>query len=257
MPKFVIFDVETTADHTYMADYRIIDPKPSPYLRDAARRITAAACLAVEINAQGVLEIGRLDAWSWGSVGGEAGVVERLCRFMEQHADHGAVSWSGLAHDQPIATMAAMRHGITLPQQLRLHHRKPSADDQLRGIKVPRYALGPHYDLALAMKGKSGHYCHLAEVLLNLGIPAAMLRHKLWYQNPHTAADWTFLEGHVAQDCVFTGMALASWLAAQGLAKVNPRIAIGQLAAMYAKAGRSQGLVSNRFHKLSVRMLTV
>jgi hypothetical protein len=67
------------------------------------------------INTQGVLEIRRLAAWAWVSAGGEAGVVEQMSRFMEQHSDHGAVSWSGFAHDQPIATM---RRGITLPPQL-------------------------------------------------------------------------------------------------------------------------------------------
>ena len=72
MFKFTIFDVETTADQIYEADYRLIDAAPMEHTRDAARRITAAACLTVEFDASGTLSIGRLETWSWASTGGEA-----------------------------------------------------------------------------------------------------------------------------------------------------------------------------------------
>lgn len=150
--SFAILDLEFLALHELYGKYARLDPREAS-LRWPFKSVCAAALLTVTVTAEGLLEVGRLDAWSGDD---EGALVRALFNRLDELPQHTVVTWSGLHADLPALRIAAMQHHLRLPHQLVDRARE-------RGRWL-------HLDLAKEMKGDAA-YVHMSEAAVRLDLP--------------------------------------------------------------------------------------
>lgn len=225
MPKFTFIDIESLWDSQLHEAYLAIDPKGDRNTdrhgnirhRLACRRVIAAAAFDVEVLDSGAVAIGGLRAWDEHQYGDELEVVSKLFEHLRQRPDTHAVTWSGLAADLPLLTLAAIEHRLVLPPQLRAN--------MLHAAR--RSSWRPHIDLALQMKGNGRDWSHMTEVGLRLGLPADLFAGKADIAEPQNGEEWQAMRHRVGTDCILTAMiALAYW-------RANDLINLDQVATLH------------------------
>lgn len=225
MPKFTFIDVEAVWDELLHEAYREIDPrgaakqkrKDQHRHRLPCKRIIAAAAFDIEIEDSGTLSIGGLKSWTEHDHGDEREVVSNLFDHLLARPDAHAVTYSGLAAEVPLLTLAAMEHGLVMPGQLRTGVSGFRRSDSWR----------PHIDLALELKGQGRDWAHLSELGLRLGLPGTLFMGKPDIEQPRSGAEWLALRERVSMDCILTAIiALSFW-------RANSRIRLDQNAMLY------------------------
>lgn len=225
MTKFTFIDIEAVWDECLHEAYRQIDPAGAGELtrnghhrkRLPCKRVIAAAAFNVEHDGAGAISIDRLSAWTEHENGDEREVVTGLFEHLRRHPDHHVVTYSGLATEIPLLTLAAVEHDLILPEQLRTGTRAPGKPTVWR----------PHIDLALELKGKGRDWAHLTEIGLRFGLPMALFAGKADIAMPKTSTEWMAMRQRVSMDCVLTAMvALALW-------RANGRISLDQAAMLH------------------------
>lgn len=199
--KYTFIDTESWWDEGLHEAYRHLDPDTEHH-RIGCRRIGAAAAFDVTIDAVGRIEVGTLASWTSHDHGDEQAVVSELFDHLRQRDDRIVVTFGGIAVDLQLLTLAAMEHGLRLPQQLL----------DVPGRKSPR----PHQDLALMLKGGGRTFHHLSEIAIRLGVPVKLLEGKARVHAPVAAAAWEQVRGHCERDCLITALAMLAWRCAQG-----------------------------------------
>lgn len=222
MPKFTFIDVEAVWDELLHEAYREIDPrgaakqkrKDQHRHRLPCKRVIAAAAFDFEIDDSGTLSIGGLKSWTEHDHGDEREVVSNLFDHLLARPDAHLVTYSGLAAEAPLLTLAAMEHGLVMPGQLRT------------GVSGFRRtgSWRPHIDLALELKGQGRDWAHLSELGLRLGLPGALFAGKPDIEQPHSNADWRALRERVSMDCILTAIIALSFWRAQGRIRLDQNV---------------------------------
>jgi len=225
MTRFTFIDIEAVWDERLHEAYRQIDPGGAGELtrnghhrkRLPCKRIIAAAAFDIDHHDTGAVSIDGLRSWTQHEHGDEREVVIGLFDHLRGHPDRHVVTYSGLATEIPLLTLAAIEHDLVLPEQLR-------TGPHLSG-KVSSWR--PHIDLALELKGKGRDWAHLTEIGLRFGLPSALFEGKAEFAMPQTSEEWLAMRQRVSMDCVLTAMvALALW-------RANGRIRLDQAAMLH------------------------
>src|SRR5690606_31612811 len=107
--------VPKTADQPSRRGYtRGEDPLVSP--RWPFQTIVTAAVMVLTEDQAGGISVTRFTTLSQPEHD-ERDIVAGILQVLEEAASHAElVSWAGMLHDVPMLTLAAMRHGLTLPK---------------------------------------------------------------------------------------------------------------------------------------------
>jgi hypothetical protein len=225
MTKFEFIDVEAVWDEHLHEAYREIDPRGAAKQkrndthrhRIPCKRVIAAAAFSIEVDEGGAISIAGLKSWTKHEHGDEREVVTNLFAHLRERPDARVVTYSGLAAEVPLLTLAAMEYELALPDQLRT------------GLPVFNRpgTWRPHIDLALELKGQGRDWAHLSELGLRLGLPSALFTGKPDIEQPVSGEQWQALRQRVTMDCVITAVvALAFW-------RANGRVVIDQIAMIH------------------------
>jgi hypothetical protein len=225
MTKFTFIDVEALWDEHLHEAYREIDPRGAAKQkrndthrhRIPCKRVIAAAAFSIEVDEGGAISIAGLKSWTQHEHGDEQEVVANLFAHIREKPEARVVTYSGLAAEVPLLTLAAMEYGLVMPQQL--------------CTGMPVFARPgtwrPHIDLALEIKGQGRDWAHLSELCLRLGLPSALFMGKPDIEQPVSSEQWQALRQRVSMDCVLTAVvALAFW-------RANGRIRLDQVAMLH------------------------
>lgn len=109
------------------------------------------------------------------------------------------VSWAGMLHDVPMLTLAAMRHGLTLPKGW--GWLGFGGNDTVRHLDFARTTTG-----GFKMKP-----VHLAEVLASLDIPAKISVPAFAVARLIYAGQWDAVQEAAEGDVISTALLLARW----------------------------------------------
>lgn len=142
-------------------------------------------------------------------------MVTEAFAYMRQHADYTMTTHGGIGVDCQILQLAALTADLALPRQL--------AEAQ-----GPRWKDVRHLDIGLAFKASGKTWHHLSELLLRMGLPAALLLGKADPGVRPEKIDWHKIQEHCELDVLFTSIVLLGWLRLQGHSFL--RLATGQLA---------------------------
>lgn len=194
-------DLEFAWDEHLHEAHRSIDSK-SKHHATAVKRVIAAATFEFAVDDEGRVTTGAVSSWDEHQHGDEQAVVSELFDHMRMREGVPVLTYGGLGTDIPVLVLAGMEHRLTLPQQLL---------DQ-PGRKGPR----PHLDLGLMLKGGGRTWSHLSQVLLRVGVPAALVAAKPSVSQPTSTEEWVDLRGHVELDTLLLAIAKIAWLTAQG-----------------------------------------
>lgn len=225
MTKFTFVDVESVWDEYLHEAYRQIDPRGAAKQkrndqhrhRLPCKRVIAAGTFDLEVDVQGAISIGGLSSWTKHEHGDEREVVANLFGHLRERPDTVVVTYAGLAAEVPLLALAAMEHGLVMPEQLR------SGVPVFGRSRIWR----PHIDLALELKGKGRDWAHLSELGLRLGLPGELFKGKPQIEVPSTSEEWQAMRSRVSMDCVLTAViALSFW-------RANCRIALDQSAMLH------------------------
>jgi hypothetical protein len=230
--KYTFIDIEAAWDEQLHEAYRQIDPVGAGELmrngqqrrRLPCKRVMAAAAFDLELHEDGAISILGLTSWTTHDHGGEREVVANMFEHVRARPATHVVTYSGLAAELPLLTLAAMEHKLVLPPQLRT------------GVPVfLRPGMWrPHIDLALELKGQGRDWAHLSEIGLRLGLPGELFTGKAHIAEPNTGEEWQAMRARVSMDCVVTAMiALSFW-------RANGRIQLDQVAMLHHVASWCQ-----------------
>lgn len=73
-----------------------------------------------------------------------------------------------------------------------------------------------HVDVSAAMSAGTGKHHHLAEIMLRLGLPVALMMDKACPEQPATAIEWDRLRQHCELDGMMTAIAFLAWRRIEG-----------------------------------------
>lgn len=130
----------------------------------------------------------------------ERGIVTGVLQVLSE-APTGAelVSWAGMLHDVPLLSLAAMRHGLTMPQGWRWM--SFGGNDPVRHLDFARTTTG-----GFKMKP-----VHMAEVLASLDIPAKIVAPAFAIASLIYAGAWDAVQEACEGDVVSCALLLARW----------------------------------------------
>lgn len=198
--KYIAIDTESTFDPYLREAYQYIDPR-NDRAREACRIITAASAMEFELDAEGRVSIGTIASWT-AEDHSEADILTNLSAFLAGRAQHTVLSFGGASADLVRLSLACMAHDIALPSHLR------------------RDAMGRwsrrHVDVSAAMSAGTGKHHHLAEIMLRLGLPVALMMDKACPEQPATAIEWDRLRQHCELDAMMTAIAFLAWRRIEG-----------------------------------------
>lgn len=191
--SFIVIDCEFLKDWHLYEKYRRVDPRPAP-CRWPMKRVVSASVMALEIQGSAI----EVTAFRSFSGADEGRLLLQLFGFLAERPWFKLVTYGGVATDVPVLRIAAMKHGLKLPTQLR-------NGDRSRHV---------HLDLALTMK--AGDYVHLTEIATRLGQPCKLAGSAGAVPKLFAQGDFRSIE-HISEcDIINTAFILASYLQAQG-----------------------------------------
>lgn len=173
------------------------DPLRTP--RWPFQTITTASVMTLIEHVDGNTDVVAFDTYSAPHID-ERGVIEGVIRSLAA-APAGAelVTFAGLAHDIPLLTLAAMRHGLTLPPAWRWL--AFGGADRARHIDFARIMSG-------GMKMKQ---VHMSELLASLDIPAKISAPAFAMARHIYAGEWDQVQEGCEGDVISTALMLARW----------------------------------------------
>lgn len=205
--KYLIIDTESVWDRYLREAYESID-KNSEDARIGCRKLVAISIWTVEFDVVGRLSTGSLQTWLAKDGQTEADILRSAFKAMRQYPEHVLVGHGSIAHDCQILMLGAMSADLELPRQL-----QPAEGPRWRDLR--------HIDTGLRMKGGGKTWHHLSEVLLRLGLPAALLIGKVDPQVRDGDVPWDQLAEHCEKDVLFTAMVLTALLRLDGEVPVS------------------------------------
>jgi 3'-5' exonuclease len=221
---FVILDIESavideTGHKRYLAMERWKPDGKAPSRRGYKRgddplvcprwpfqTITTASVMTLIEHVDGNTDVAAFDTYSAPDLNERevtVGVIKSLAA-----APTGAelVTFAGMMHDIPMCTLAAMRHGLTLPPAWRWL--AFGGADRARHLDFARIMSG-------GMKMKP---VHMAELLASLDIPAKISAPAFAMARHIYAGNWDLVQEGCEGDVISTALMLARW---RGL--IDPR----------------------------------
>lgn len=160
--------------------------------------VTAAIMVLVEHD-DGGIDVGRFTTVSQPDYDERAIVAGILQVLAEAPPGAELVSWAGMLHDVPMLSLAAMRHGLTLPKGWGWF--AFGGNDPVRHLDFARTTTG-----GFKMKP-----VHLAEVLASLDIPAKISVPAFAIARLIYAGDWDTVQEACEGDVISTALLLARW----------------------------------------------
>lgn len=159
--------------------------------------VTASAMLLVE-HPDGNVDVSRFVTLSQPDHD-ERSVIAGILQVLAD-APEGAelVSWAGMLHDVPLLTLAAMRHGLSLPK---LWSWLAFGGQSPRHIDFARITTG-----GFKMKP-----VHMSELLASLDIPSKISVPAFAVAHRIYAGDWDAVQEACEGDVISTAMLLAHW----------------------------------------------
>lgn len=160
--------------------------------------VTASIMLLTENDAGGV-DVARFITLSQPELD-ERGIVAGILRILsEVPKQTELVSWAGMLHDVPMLSLAAMRHGLTLPKAWRWLGF--GGNDPVRHLDFARTTTG-----GFKMKP-----VHMAEILATLDIPAKISVPAFAVAPLIYAGEWDAVQEACEGDVISTALLLARW----------------------------------------------
>lgn len=160
--------------------------------------VTAAIMVLVEHD-DGGIDVARFTTLSQPDHDERAIVAGILQVLAEAPAGAELVSWAGMLHDVPMLSLAAMRHGLSLPKGW--GWLGFGGNDPVRHLDFARTTTG-----GFKMKP-----VHMAEVLASLDIPAKICVPAFAVARLIYAGEWDAVQEACEGDVVSTALLLARW----------------------------------------------
>lgn len=237
MRKFTYIDTESAWDERLHGASCHINPALRPFHRIASRRIFAAAAFDVTVSPDGAIACDHITHWSAREDGDEQEVIRALFHHLYARTDRAVVGYGSIAMDVQLLQLAAQEYSLVLPQHFKAERPRHERLD----------SPGRHFDLGLAMKGRSKTWHHLSEILLRIGLPAFLMSGKKHVRLPQDDQGWKDVCAHVQLDCALLAIAHMAWLRSQG----HPNIDAWTAAlAVLEWLQRNGGLTDQVRHKL-------
>ena len=198
---YIAIDCEFSWDEALHQAHLSFDPTSKKHAT-AVKRVMAASAFEFSIDGEGRVSTGPVVSWNEFDWGSEKAVIEQLFDYLRARPSGAVLTYGGLGTDIPVLLLAAMEHGIRLPNQLL---------DQ-PGRRGPR----PHLDLGLMLKGGGRTWSHLSQVLLRIGVPIELVRDKPSVLRPCQPKAWQNLGDHVELDVLLLAIGKVAWRVSQG-----------------------------------------
>ena len=160
--------------------------------------VTASIMLLTEHH-DGGIEVARFTTFSQPEHDERAIVAGILQVMGEAPKEAELVSWAGMLHDVPMLSLAAMRHGMTLPTGWRWM--AFGGNDPVRHLDFARTTTG-----GFKMKP-----VHMAEILASLDIPSKMSVPAFAVARLIYAGHWDAVQEACEGDVISTALLLARW----------------------------------------------
>lgn len=194
MERYVPSNDEQPSRRSYK---RHEDPLTTP--RWPFQTIVTAAVMVLTEHPDGNLDVARFVTLSQPDRD-ERAVVAGVLQVMAD-APEGAelVSWAGMLHDVPLLSLAAMRHGLTLPRGW--GWLGFGGSDPIRHLDFARATTG-----GFKMKP-----VHMAEILASLDIPAKISVPAFAVARLIYAGEWDVVQEACEGDVISTALLLARW----------------------------------------------
>jgi len=215
MRKFTYIGTESAWDEHLHEGARQIDSSIQPHHRIGSKRIFAASAFDVTVSSDGAISCENIATWSEHTHGGEQEIVACLFHHLRARTDRTVIEYGSMATDVPILQLAAMQFSLPLPGHFLSQRKRFELSD----------APGRHFDLALGIKGVGRTWHHLTEIMLRIGLPAALMETKKHVDFPSTREGWEAAAAHVELDCALLAIGHLAWLRTQGQANVDSKIA--------------------------------
>lgn len=206
MHKFTYIDTESAWDERLHAASLRINPHLMPFHRIASRRIFAAAAFDVSVSDEGAVTCESITRWAADKDGDERQVVRDLFCHLHARTDRTVVGYGSIATDAQLLQLAAQEYSLPLPLHFKAERPRHERVD----------SPGRHFDLGLAMKGRSKTWHHMSEILVRIGLPAFLMSGKKHVRFPHNDQGWEDVCAHVQLDCALLSIAHLAWLRSQG-----------------------------------------
>lgn len=198
---YIAIDSEFSWDEALHQAHLSFDPTSKKHAT-AVKRVMASSAFEFSIDGEGRVSTGAVVSWNEFEWGSEKAVIKQLFDYLRARPSGAVLTYGGLGTDIPVLLLAAMEHGIRLPNQLL---------DQ-PGRKGPR----PHVDLGLQLKAGGRTWSHLSQVLLRIGVPLELVRDKPSVLRPCQPKAWQNLGDHVELDVLLLAIAKMAWRVSQG-----------------------------------------
>lgn len=160
--------------------------------------VTAAVMVLVEHD-DGGIDVARFTTLSQPDHDERAIVAGILQVLAEAPTGAELVSWAGMLHDVPMLSLAAMRHGLTLPRGWGWCGF--GGNDPVRHLDFARTTTG-----GFKMKP-----VHMAEILASLDIPAKISVPAFAVARLIYAGEWDAVQEACEGDVISTALLLARW----------------------------------------------
>ncbi|WP_394269545.1 hypothetical protein [Qipengyuania sp.] len=161
--------------------------------------IVTASIMVLTENDEGGVDVARFTTLSRPDLD-ERQIVSGILRVLsEAPKEAELVSWAGMLHDGPMLSLAAMRHGLTLPKGWRWLGF--GGNDPVRHLDFARTTTG-----GFKMKP-----VHMAEILASLDIPAKISVPAFAVARLIYADQWDAVQEACEGDVISTALLLARW----------------------------------------------
>lgn len=161
--------------------------------------IVTASIMVLTENAEGGIDVARFTTLSQPDHDEREIVAGILQVLSEAPQEAELVSWAGMLHDCPMLSLAAMRHGLTLPKGWRWLGF--GGNDPVRHLDFARTTTG-----GFKMKP-----VHMAEILASLDIPAKISVPPFAVAGLIYADQWNAVQEACEGDVISTALLLARW----------------------------------------------